>query len=302
MRKLIIAFLLIFTVTTFSLQGLQIANASPYTIATGIASTINVANIIYEEHPASWTSPSTNISASGEVFNAVATGYLTSIRVSVYAITRNGTFKIELLGYTGTYGTTAVPNSTVYSTSDTIYISETGIATFTFPGDYQLVAGTKYAFAVEAVAMDPGLQYHSSYGVRLSETSSSAYGGNSFLYMNGTWLVYDASFNLNTWTVYGTSTAGETPAPLPTGGLDVDTSDADAVMEALIGYGVPVVVMLLPMIFIWLVGGRGKWQMLLGISIGTGIGYLFGLVPVWLVFLISIGVVGFAYQSVRSGN
>lgn len=288
---IILAFFLlpVFSVTTVK---------ASYTLATIAAGTQNADDGVWAVHPCD---SANNKSAVGQVFTVTATGYLTNIKVTVADINKNATFRIEVMGYTGSYGTTAVPDDVVIDTSNDVYISATGDYIFDFGGDVELVSGTIYTFSIEAVEFQTGIQTHSSYHVTFSESNSHAYAGNSFGYANATWTA-QASNNLFNWVVYGETDLPSTPAPLPTGGLNVDTSDTDAVMEALIGYGVPVVVMLLPTIFIWLIGGRGKWPMLIGISIGTGIGYLFGLVPIWLVFLISIGVVGFAYQSTRSGN
>lgn len=242
--------------------------------------------------------PSTNatMSASGQCFTPLQSGYLTLVRVKTPSGGTNGTAIMRIYAITGSYGTTGVPTGSALASSEEVHIALVGDDYFNFDGTLYLSVGTNYAFAIECQAFDGTPD-----NILFSGTSAGAYGGNAFHYDTSAWQ-QDAASTDYYFTVMGSDTPGATSAPLPTGGLNVDTSDADAVMEALIGYGVPVVVMLLPTIFIWLIGGRGKWPMLIGISIGTGIGYLFGLVPVWLVFLISIGVVGFAYQSARSGN
>lgn len=288
--------------------GLSIptVHASTVTIATywgagDIASTIKTA------HP----SASADKSAAAQTFEVATHGYLKSISLQMYKTgSPVGNISVRVTAITDTYGTNSTPSETFLETSYD-YVSAASLGTssggttvsFSFNGTLEMSVGEHYA--LYAVFTDVTTLNASNY-VTVNGLSAHAYGGEPSGYTLGAWAVY-ATLDV-VFAVYGTDVSAPTPAPtatpapLPTGGLNVDTSDADAVVDALIGYGVPVVVMLLPTIFIWLIGGRGKWPMLIGIAIGTGIGYLFGLVPPWLVFLVSIGEVGMAYQSVRSGN
>lgn len=273
------------------------------------ATEYEITHYSYSNGDASHTFKGTHPSADGnwsaffQNFAITTPTYITRAVVTAgKAGAPTGYLVAEIRGTNDSY-LTGIPTGSLYATSNQLDFSDvTGtndLHSFSFPynssahwfeaGNYSLVV---YIYGV----VDASANWIES----LYDNTASGYSGSAGEYYSSAWAVgttHDIPFYL-----YGDLTAVETPGPLPTGGLNVDTSDADEVMEALIGYGVPVVVMLLPMIFIWLVGGRGKWPMLLGISIGTGIGYLFGLVPVWLVFMVSIGVVGFAYQSVRSGN
>lgn len=247
------------------------------------------------------------LSHAAEIFQATEPGYLHSIFTVTQAYNGyiQGTLTCELRGLTGTYGSTAVPNSTVYATAtlvtDAWLYNSAQTVIFEFDRTYYLEDNTQYSI-VWYLSENRGTLDATHY-MRINGDNTNAKAGNAARFYNGAWEAQNSSEAYA--KVYVTSEAGDipaTPGPLPTGGLDVDTSDADAVMNALIGYGVPVVVMLLPTIFIWLIGGRGKWPMLIGIAIGAGIGFVFGLVPIWLVFLIAIGEIGLAYSDVTSGN
>lgn len=56
----------------------------------------------------------------------------------------------------------------------------------------------------------------------------------------------------------------------------------------------------------WLMGSyfaMGKWGYIIGLSVGTGLGYMIyqPLVPIWLVFLVAVGVVGYLIFSAKGG-
>lgn len=77
----------------------------------------------------------------------------------------------------------------------------------------------------------------------------------------------------------------------------------DELIADLVGFVVPIVIVLLPAILlITITRSTDKWILLIGITIGAGLGYFFNLVPVWVVFLVVIGLIGMAYQSVRGGG
>lgn len=93
---------------------------------------------------------------------------------------------------------------------------------------------------------------------------------------------------------------GETPAP--TTSPTVPTALEDLYTE-IANFLVPVIVMLVPAMLMWWLGGRGKWSLLIGLAIGTALGYVFiAGFPLWLVFLVAIGIIGMAYSDVSGGG
>lgn len=93
------------------------------------------------------------------------------------------------------------------------------------------------------------------------------------------------------------STEG-TPTPSPFG-----DAEWDATIANFTSFVVPLFVVILPMLLLMLITkSHDKWVILIGITIGVGLGYYFSMVPLWLVFLVTIGLIGMAYQSVRGGN
>lgn len=74
----------------------------------------------------------------------------------------------------------------------------------------------------------------------------------------------------------------------------------DEIMSGLAAFLLPLLVLLLPaLLLIFFTRRTDKWLLLIGLAIGAGLGYYFGLIPVWLVFLVSIGLIGLAYSEVR---
>lgn len=97
--------------------------------------------------------------------------------------------------------------------------------------------------------------------------------------------------------------ANATASPAPTGSAVTVPTDLDGIITSLTGFLVPLLITLMPAFLLWFLGGRGKWPMLIGLAIGTGLGYVFVAgFPVWLVFLVAVGIIGMAYSDVNSGN
>lgn len=79
-----------------------------------------------------------------------------------------------------------------------------------------------------------------------------------------------------------------------------DPTGYTVTLNRLIEFCVPILVVLLPAALLCFITRRvDKWMILIGVTIGAGLGYYFGLVPMWIVFLVTIGLIGMAYQSVR---
>lgn len=74
---------------------------------------------------------------------------------------------------------------------------------------------------------------------------------------------------------------------------ELPTYDVDSVIERMMGYLVPLIVMVLPSFLMGKVFKMGLWGYLIGLAVGSGLGYVFlpQYVPVWLVFIIGLGIV-----------
>lgn len=252
-------------------------------------------------HP---SSSATLVSGCSESFNVSATVYITRVQV---ALKKGGTPTGTVYCQLNSNHTTGMPDVELAVSTTTVNVASltTSWVNYTFyfvSSMYQLQANEWYAFSLTGVGVFDAANYVSV----MAKSGGSTYVGEPGYYHFETdsadWSVVTAGSDLSFYVWGDTDLASSTTEPLPTGGINVDTSDSDAVFNALIGYMIPIVVMLLPAVFMWLIGGRGKWPLLIGIAIGSGIGYLFGLVPVWLVFLVSVALIGLAYTDVSSGN
>lgn len=102
-------------------------------------------------------------------------------------------------------------------------------------------------------------------------------------------------------SVYGGG-SGDGSIPLPTTG-DYDYSDMDVVIAAVASFLIPLILFLLPAFLLGTMTKWSKWPIMIGLTIGSGLVYLFlGPQYLWLVFLVVIGLIGMAYQSVRGGG
>lgn len=121
--------------------------------------------------------------------------------------------------------------------------------------------------------------------------------GASFEWVEGSGLTDIAHFFYG-WD--GAADATPTPTAYPT--YDPN-SDTEQLYADLVAFLTPLLVMILPALLLWWLGGKGKWPLLIGLAIGTGLGYVFvSGFPIWLVFLVAIGIIGMAYSDVSSGN
>lgn len=100
--------------------------------------------------------PTTTYSAYGQTFRTRFDG--ANVTSASFLMLRSGVIgaaanvSAYIYGVTGTYGSTAVANSTVYATSDPIACSTFGLTldvyTFTFSTPYALIAGENYALVI----------------------------------------------------------------------------------------------------------------------------------------------------------
>lgn len=250
---------------------------------------------VYNEHP----SANAQESGYGQTFNASQSGYITAVTVELKKEgTPTGYLICELRG---TGNDLAGPaNATNYETASNV-VSIAGLTTsyvnytFYFAGSTLLYQYQAYAFVIYA----GGLQdLAADKVVRIGmDSAGETDEGVLFGYKNSAWagtytqaLVYE---------VTATTTGTE---PLPTV-EPIGEQDLDELITSLMNVTIPLMVMLLPSLILWWFGGRGKWPLLIGLAIGTALGKVFiADFPLWLVFLVAIGIIGMAYSDVSSGG
>lgn len=278
-----VAIILLITLTLTFLAGS--VSASTGVIASNSNGSINTAGI-QNNHPSS----NSSASALGQAFNVTTTAYITTVTVQMYKTgTATGTLTMYIYGLTGSYGTTAVPNSTLIDTStNTIDIASLpgGLVSrdFTFSGQVQLTENTQYTFAVEASdGTFAGYVY-------LQIRTSSSYAGNAFNYVTSGWSpqTYDLFF-----TVYGSDTPIATPIPSATSGVTIPYPDTSGI-TAIANYLIALFIILLPAGILGVFFRFGTWGFITGLAIGAGLGYVImpTVVPLWLFFAAIIGIVG----------
>lgn len=186
---------------------------------------------------------------------------------------------------------TRVSNSSNTWTA-TIVSDQWSNVTFYWGGTDKLLSGFTYYVVAEVVTATAQTSYFAS-------TDGAG----------GSWCVYYTSPSWGTdadkvvYSVYSTDTYEDTTGIGGTGGIGIDYNNYDQIITAFVSFMVPLIITLLPFLLLALITRRvDKWVLLIGITIGASLGFYFGLVPLWLVFLITIGLIGMAYQSVRGGG
>lgn len=221
-----------------------------------------------------------------------------------------GLLAVDLCYHDGSLGTSSTPGAVITTsnmTYDTSALTSTYVwANFTFASNTTLTASTAYVaklyFQSATTLYNP--DYRLGFGIDAS--SPTLLGNNGDDYLSATPVAqsgYDAIIR-----VYGTNYTApaeeeeETPT-LPTEG-GYDYTDQDSVINAVAGFLLPLILILLPPALLCLITRRvDKWLIIIGLTIGSALLYLFlGTQYLWLVFLIVIGLVGMAYQSVRGGG
>lgn len=248
-------------------------------------------------------------------FQATETGYLNNIALPVAWI--GDAADIDVLVSVGLYGcgVNSNPNATVYATSAavdpeasfdhydgsfTVAEAVASMYNFGFNATYQVIEGQWYAivYSVDSGTLDPGTDEP---GIFYAGDIDS-YPGVFNVYVGGWGAGVDTNQISHRVTV--TDVLGElysnsaTPTPNYTGDDGVDD-----LINDLINFLLPIIVMLIPAVLLGYVMRMGKWGYIIGLAIGTGLGVMFiSGFPVWLAFLVTIGLIGFAYQEVRRGG
>lgn len=248
-------------------------------------------------HPAAGSA----VSAVSQSFNASQTGYVTLLSLSMKKVgTPNGTLIATINGVAADGEN---PNATVFTTSNSFAISDISTLSyafydFVFPGDYAVTQYLNYTLIIyvseaSTISTSSYVIVNANYNVNYPDCAE---------YFASAWSITDGGrFNLY---LYGSDTPLTLPSASPTSPTWTPFygSGGDDSYGTAVNFLIPVAIMLLPALLLWWLGGRGKWPILIGLAIGTGLGYFFGYVPIWLVFLVAIGLIGMAYSDVSSGG
>lgn len=235
------------------------------------------------------------VSAETQLINATVGGYLS---YAIFSLQRVGDPMADLAVRLESCGNdwTDEPNGTVLAVSGPV--NAYGLAnssfvdvTFTFAETYQMVAGMKYAIII---FVQSGSTYDDSNHVRVGiDSDAPAYVGERGDYSDAGWTMTDASDLVFEVYVSNVGIDGS-------GTSSWSSSDTGELIEDFASFIIPISVMLLPAIlFVIFFKRTDKWLILIGLAIGTGLGFYFGMIPVWLVFLVAIGLIGLAYSEVR---
>lgn len=188
--------------------------------------------------------------------------------------------------------TSADVQETSNSTYDLSSLTEAIYVTFNFSATYNLTSDERWTVQLYQVS-NPNAIYW--LGV-------SASGGRCYSTTGVTWTSHQYGVIATIYTTDTEGGVGEEPET-PGGDSGYTWTTYDELIEDFVAFVVPVVIIFLPAILLCFITRRwDKWLILIGLAIGVGLGFYFGMVPLWLVFLVTIGLIGMAYQSVRGGG
>lgn len=294
--------LTVFVVTLLCLSSLApflpIAKAITFTVTSSFTATATGgASYIGNEYPVNaW-------SGSGQTFNATVGGYLWYVSVpltrtgspvgymkcAVYDVD-NATSKPDDEDVLIAESTNLIPFDTVDSTGYEWF-------NFTFDGTDLLTAGGYYCFIVVVEDVTVGF-IEGSKEMWLGASSLDYATFDGYAHRFGLTIAWE-NYALNHLRhyVYVSSTQGLGGS---TEGSGWTTSETSELIGNAMEFLVPVVVIMLPaVLFVILFKRTDKWLILIGLAIGVGLGYYFFNIPIWLVFLVAIGLIGLAYSEVR---
>lgn len=233
-KKLLPLILITLFLAAAAFASFQQTKAVGVTIAT-FTGTVDAYAEIMNVHP----STNSSISAEAQVFQATGTGYLDYITIQLKRVGSGttGTLKLAVYNITGTYGTTAKPNTLLETSTTVTAIEDLGtdynIATFYFEGTKLIVTGNQLAFVLYA---DTGDFFDASnYTSAAAHDTGGTYGGNMAYYASSAWTEFtDHDFTM--WTVAGTSTPQPTPTPIDTSLRYTYTLKEQSTMQLATGY------------------------------------------------------------------
>lgn len=162
-----------------------------------------------------------------------------------------------------------------------------------------------HTYIISIISEDnTGLVPHELSSQSYVEWARQAKSGNIMKFQNYDWVSNVVGWQSQHRVYVNTTEAAPTATPVPiypsAGG---GATYIDYLIGQFINFFIPLVVMLIPAFLLGYVCRMGKWGYIIGLAIGSGLGVVFvPNFPVWLVFLISLGIIGFAYSEVKRGN
>lgn len=246
----------------------------------------------------------TDGSAAGQewimgTFNVTADTMITRVDVTLYRTNATGNH-YHLYVYEWNEETTSIVGSAL-GFGEVEYAVGLGdgylMTNFTLTPQPVIEANTKYCYVIDDTLED---FVYRRIGAGMSENGGTNF--TSLCSIDADLVGWTDLQNVNDmlFTVWGTTAyvgSGDTPGGIWSGG------SYDSLITAFVAFIVPLFVVLLPALLLIVITRKAdKWIILIGLTIGAGLGYYFSMVPLWLVFLITIGLIGMAYQSVRGGG
>lgn len=244
-------------------------------------------------------------SAYGQCFNATQAGHLIGVSFYLKAIGNPDMmwFTVKLCNTTangdGLAPGTEIAVSTTFLNGGSIDGVTGEWIEFSFWEDALIYPNTIYALYIYNYGSDGSLANNVEvhYGDAEAGDQALSYWN---VYASGAWIHYNPTSTLGLKvSIHDDVTPDSTPGPTTT----IAPTSTDELYAQLVDFLVPLLVMILPALLLWWLGGKGKWPLLIGLAIGTSLGYMFitGF-PLWLVFLVAIGIIGMAYSDVSSGG
>lgn len=224
-----------------------------------------------------WNSDSGNNEQSGVIFRSGARSFLDSNLDTVLGNVFYQTLDIDgdsLTNFTCYY---YIEGATTASASLDLHFTNNGSAIYDIINAGSDTGGSWVAFNHAVSEMAAGYEVGDTLD-RITITMTGN-GDGTKIYLDDLSLNGDAAITGPTYTI----------------------TDSSALLSGFMEYIVPLIVILIPAFFMAVPMKMGKWGFITGIAIGSGLGFAFFNVPAWVLFLITIGLVGMAYQSVKGG-
>lgn len=268
-------------------------------VLIGVLATMMVAPALATEHllqsypEVNDYKPGNAVSNYGYGFEITGNGEYLS-RLTVFAYNETATTSTLVRGYLYNASGSEPDPTTPIDVTDQVTVNPTSDMTsfdFDFGSDVDLVSGNSYFVAVVVNGSTTGIaRWHDGLAAAARASGADGWGDT---WTAGTMILH---------YVYTDDELGGGAPYTPPG--TIDTTTYDSIISGFVTFMVPLIVILLPAFLLCFITRKvDKWLLLIGLAIGAGLGYYLmpTYVPLWLVFLITIGLIGMAYQSVRGG-
>lgn len=255
---------------------------------------------------------STQVHGLAEVFVCNTTGLLENASLLLRKVgTPTGDIQVYLANVSGTVSVDAAPAYALTSATSALDVAtlSTGYAWINFTFDpIMIYADSVYAICLEAgiltdpATIDSANRLEWSYGIAPAGQQGNMAHNQAVVYPFQNWHFLNTNDYEMIVYVDADYMGGGTPTPVPSS-VPGSSGYVNYLIEQLIDFFIPLVIMLIPAFLLGFVCRMGKWGYLIGLAIGAGLGYTFipGF-PVWLIFLVSLGIIGFAYSEVKRGG